>query len=374
MDTLLIKIREVDLMKIFFVGILVFIILCPVLTIAQDEKVVPAITKNVKLARVHVISGGGTIMRNPKNRLEFVRYTQTGEPPLKLSELIERIPEVQQFASVITESKEFRADTTEQLKVLSLLINTYLKNPDISGVVFVKGTSTVEDTAYFLNLTIKSDKPVVVTGSQRPFSTLSSDGPMNLLNAIRVAADPGSRGKGALVVANDEINSAREATKTNTYRVQTYQSRQMGLLGYADIDKIVYYRVPTRKHTTQTEFDLNQIKSFPRVDILYAHGGGDAELAKAAVAIGAKGLVIAGLGAGQGNDLKTLKELYDKQGTRIVRSSRVGDGRVIRDDNWQAPGLIAADSLSPTKSRLLLQLALTKTTDVDEIQRMFYEY
>jgi len=360
-------------MKNCLVGILVLIILCPFTSLAQEEKAVPS-TKNAKLARVHVISGGGTITRNPKNRLEFIRYTQTGETPLTLSQLIERIPEVQQFANVTTELKELRADTTEELKALSLLINSYLKNPEIAGVVFVKGTSTVEDTAYFLNLTIKSDKPVVVTGSQRPFSTLSSDGPMNLLNSIRVAADQGSKGKGALVVANDEINSAREVTKTNTYRLETYQSRQMGLLGYADIDKISYYRVPTRKHTTQTEFDVSQIKSFPRVDILYAHGGGDAELAKAAVAIGAKGLVIAGLGAGQGNDLKALKELYDKQGTRIVRSSRVGDGRVIRDDNWQAPGLIAADSLSPNKSRLLLQLALTKTTDVDEIQRMFYEY
>jgi L-asparaginase len=365
---------EVIIMKNCLIGILVFIILCPVITIAQEERAAQTATKNVKLARVHVISGGGTIMRNPKNRLEFIRYAQTGEPSLTLSEMIERIPEVQQFASVTTESKEYRADTTEELKILSLLINTYLKDPNISGVVFVKGTSTVEDTAYFLNLTIKSDKPVVVTGSQRPFTTLSSDGPMNLLNAIRVAADPGSRGKGALVVANDEINSAREVTKTNTYRVETYQGRQMGLLGYADIDKITYYRVPTRKHTTQTEFDLSQIKSFPRVDILYAYGGGDAELAKAAVAIGAKGLVIAGMGSGQGNDLKTLKELYDKQGTRIVRSSRVGNGRVIRDDNWQAPGLIASDSLNPNKSRLLLQLALTKTTDVDEIQRMFYEY
>jgi L-asparaginase len=195
------------------------------------------------------------------------------------------------------------------------------------------------------------------------------------LNAIRVAADPNSRGKGTLVVLNDKINAAREVTKTDTYRLEAFQSRELGLLGYADPDRIVYYRNPTRKHTNQTEFDLTRIEHIPRVDVLYAHSGNDGELAKAAVALGAKGLVIAGSGAGHTQNARTvLKELSDQQGVRVVRSSRVGAGRVIREDNWQEPGLIAADNLSPHKSRILLQLALTKTTDSDEIQRMFDEY
>jgi L-asparaginase len=334
------------------------------------------VTKKANLPRVHFMTGTGTLPRNPKNRLEYLRYSLTGEPRLTAKELIERLPEVQQFARVTIESEDFLPTrTADDLKALSLRINAHLETPDIAGVVFSHGTNTIEETAYFLNLTLKSDKPAVIVGAQRPFSTLSSDGPLNLLNAIRVAGNPASRGKGVLVVLNDEINAAREVTKTNTFRVQTFQSRELGLLGYADPDKIVYYRAPTRKHTTQSEFELTQMSSFPRVDILYAHAGNDGDLARASVAIGAKGLIIAGTGAGSvQNARQVLKELSDKQGVRVVRSSRVGAGRVLRDDNWQEPGFIAADNLSPQKARILLQLALTKTTNPDEIQRMFDEY
>jgi L-asparaginase len=216
---------------------------------------------------------------------------------------------------------------------------------------------------------------VVIVGAQRPFSTLSSDGPLNLLNAIRVAADPASRGKGTLVVLNDEINAARDVTKTNTYRLETFQSRELGILGYADPDKIVFYRAPTRKHTTQSQFDLTQTGELPKVSILYGYAGDDGDLAKAAVAAGAKGLVIAGTGAGHTqNARKALKELYDATGVVVVRSARVGAGRVVRDDNWQEPGFVAADNLSPQKARILLQLALTRTIKPDEIQQMFDEY
>ncbi len=325
---------------------------------------------------VHLMTGPGTLVRNPKNRLEYLRYALTGEPWLTAKEMVDCLPEVGQFARVTVESEDFLPyDTADDLKALSLRINGHLNVPAVSGVVFAHGTNTIEETAYFLNLTLKSDKPTVIVGAQRPFSSLSSDGPLNLLNAIRVAASPESKGMGVLVVLNDEINAAREVTKTNTYRVQTFQSRELGLLGYVDPDRIVYYRAPTRKHTTQTEFDLAQIKSFPRVDILYAHTGNDGELAKAAVSLGAKGLIIAGTGAGHTqNARKVLKDLSDQHGVRVVRSARVGAGRVIRDDNWQEPGFVAADNLSPQKARILLQFALTKTNDPDEIQRMFDEY
>jgi L-asparaginase len=300
----------------------------------------------------------------------------TGEPRLTGKQLIERIPEVRQFAQVSVEPEDFIPyDSPDELKALSLRIMATLRDPDLAGIVFSHGTNTIEETAYFLNLTVKSKKPVVIVGAQRPFSTLSSDGPANLFNAIRVAANPRSRGKGILVVLNDEINAAREVTKTNTYRLETFQARQLGLLGYADPDRIVYYRTPSRRHTSQSEFDLTQIQHFPRVDILYVHSGNDGELAKAAVALGARGLVIAGSGAGHTqNARKVLKELSDQQGVRVVRSSRVGAGRVIRDDNWQEAGFIAADNLSPHKARILLQLGLTKTINPDEIQRMFDEY
>jgi L-asparaginase len=226
-----------------------------------------------------------------------------------------------------------------------------------------------------MNLTVRSEKPVVIVGAQRPFSTLSSDGPLNLLNAIRVAADPVSRGKGTLVVLNDEINAARDVSKTNTYRLETFQSRELGILGYADPDKIVFYRAPTRRHTVQSQFDLAQTDTLPKVSILYGHAGDDGDLAKAAVAAGAKGLVIAGTGAGHTqNARKTLKELYDTTGVVVVRSARVGAGRVVRDDNWQEPGFVAADNLSPQKARILLQAGFDQDDQADEIQQMFDEY
>jgi L-asparaginase len=328
------------------------------------------------LQRVHLFTGVGTLPRNPKNRLEFLRYATTGEPRLTGRELIERIPEVLQFARVTVESDELlNFDQPQELKSLSQKFTARLSDPDVAGVVFTHGTNTIEETAYFMNLTVRSEKPVVIVGAQRPFSTLSSDAPLNLLNAIRVAADPSSRGKGTLVVLNDEINAARDVTKSNTYRVETFVTRELGILGYADADKIVFYRAPTRKHTTQSEFDVAQIGSFPKVSILYGHSGDDGDLAKAAVAAGAKGLVIAGTGADHTqNARKTLKEIYDTTGVVVVRSARVGAGRVIKDDNWQEPGFVAADNLSPQKARILLQLALTKTSKPDEIQKMFDEY
>src|SRR3977135_1452650 len=276
------------------------------------------------LRRVHLMTGAGTIPRNPANRLEYLRYATTGEPRLTGVQLIERIPEVQKFARVSVESDEFIPyDQPQELKALSLRMSARLADPDIAGIVFTHGTNTIEETAYFVNLTVRSDKPVVIVGAHPPFSTLSSDGPLNLLNAIRVAADPLSRGKGTLVVLNDEINAARDVTKTNTYRVETFQSRELGILGYADPDKVVYYRAPTRRHTAQSQFDLAQTGELPKVSILYSHAGDDGDLAKAAIAAGAKGLVIAGTGAGHTqNARQTLKELFEKTGGGVGRSGR----------------------------------------------------
>jgi L-asparaginase len=357
-----------DMMKSLLAMILAMTVSMPAGSWAQQDQ--------AELRRVHLMTGTGTIPRNPANRLEYLRYATTGEPRLTGRQMLERIPEVQKFARVTVESDEFIAfDKPQELKELSLRIGARLAEPDIAGVVFTHGTNTMEETAYFMNLTIRNDKPVVIVGAQRAFSTLSSDGPLNLLNAIRVAADPVSRGKGTLVVLNDEINAARDVTKANTYRVETFQSRELGILGYADPDKIAFYRAPTRKHTTQSQFDLTQTGELPRVSILYSHAGDDGDLAKAAVAAGAKGLVIAGTGAGHTqNARKILKELHDTTGVVVVRSSRVGAGRVVRDDNWQEPGFVAADNLSPQKARILLQLELTKTSKPDEIQQMFDEY
>jgi L-asparaginase len=321
------------------------------------------------LRRVHIFTTPGTLQFNPANRLEYLRYALTGEPVLTGQQLVDRIPEIQRFASVSLEPDQLL------WRDLSLRIMARLNDHEIHGVVVTHGTNTIEETAYFLNLTVKSDKPVVIVGAQRPFSTLSSDGPLNLLNAIRVAADPVSRKKGVLVVMNDEINAARDVSKTNTYRIETFQTRELGLLGYADPDNIVFYRAPTRRHTAESQFDLTQINDFPKVTILYSYAGDDGDMARAAVAGGAKGLVIAGTGAGHtGNARRTLKELQEATGVVIVRSARVGAGRVIRDDIWHEPGFVAGDNLSPQKARILLQLALTKSTRPDEIQKFFDEY
>ena len=354
-------------MKNLVAVILAAVVSIPTVAQAQQDK--------GPMVRVHLMTGPGTLPRNPKDRLNYLRYATTGEERLTGKQMLEKIPEVQQFARVTVESDEFIPyDNAEQLKALSLRMDARFKDPDIAGIVFTHGTNTIEETAYFLNLTVRHDKPVVIVGAQRPFSTLSSDAPLNLLNAIRVAADPGSRGKGTLVLLNDEINAARDVTKTNTYRVETFQTRELGILGYADPDKVVYYRAPVRKHTTQSQFDLTQMAAIPKVSILYGYAGDDGDLAKAAVAAGAKGLVIAGTGAGHTQNARaTLKELA-ASGIVVVRSARVGAGRVIRDDNWQEPGFVAADNLSAQKARILLQLALAKTNKPDEIQKMFDEY
>jgi L-asparaginase len=355
-------------MKSLFAMTLALALSVPAMSSAQPDK-------GAKM-RVHLITCTGTLPRNPKNRLEYLRYATTGEPRLTARELVARIPEVQQFARVSTESDEFLScDTAENLMNLGRIVDGRLKDADIAGVVIAHGTNTIEETAYFLNLTMRHDKPVVIVGAQRPFSTLSSDAPLNLLNAIRVAADPVSRGKGTLVVANDTINAARDVTKSNTYRLETFTSRELGILGYADPDRIVFYRTPVRRHTTQSQFDLAGIKALPKVRILYSHAGDDGDLVRPAAAAGAKGLVIAGTGAGHTqNARKALKALFDETGVVVVRSNRTGAGRVIRNDNWQEPGFVAADNLSPQKARILLQLGLTVTQKPDEIQRMFDEY
>ena len=253
-------------------------------------------------------------------------------------------------------------------------MNELAARGDVDGIVFVQGTNSIEETAYFLNLTVRTDKPVIVTGAQRPFTALSTDGPLNLIDAMRVAVSDEARGMGVVVVTNGEINAARDVTKTSTYRLQTFKSRDLGVLGYADGDRIVVYRAPVRRHTVASEFDISQIENLPRVDILYVHTGMHGDLARAAVDLGAHGLVIAGSGAGSTAELrKPLAELASR-GTLVVRSARVGEGRVIRDDNWQEPGMVAADNLSPQKAAILLSLALTVTRDPDTIQRMFDTY
>ncbi len=252
------------------------------------------------------------------------------------------------------------------------------------------GTDTLEETAYFLNLTVKHDRPVVVVGSMRNPSTLGYEGAANLLEGFRVAADPASRGKGVMVVLNDEINAAREVTKTDALRLQTFQTRGYGILGTVDRDRVVYYRDVIRRHTKASEFDVSTIKELPRVDVILTYQGAPGDLIECAVDHGAKGIVIAGAGAGATSGTQSDGIAYAaEKGAIVVIGTRTGSGRVAarrgplperfartmtEAQRAAFARRISAEDLAPIKARILLMLALTKTDDPAEIQRMFEEY
>ena len=329
-----------------------------------------------ELPRIRLLMGPGTLPSQGSGRLDFTRYRRSGRPRMTGHELLAALPEIANIARVeVDAGNPHEVAALEEVRKLALRVNEVLRLPEVDGVVFIQGTNTLEETAYFLTLTVRSAKPVVVTGAQRPFTALSSDAQINLLDAFRVAAVPETSGKGVVVVTNGEINAARDVTKTNTYHVHTFRSRDVGLLGYADADRVVFYRAPTRRHTVNSEFEIESIQSLPRVDILYGYSGAQPGLAEAAVGLGAKGLVMAGIGAGApGNLTPELAEVAASGRAVVVRSSRVGEGRVLRNDNWEEPGMVAADNLSPQKAAVLLSLALTRTGKPEEIQRFFEEY
>jgi L-asparaginase len=269
--------------------------------------------------------------------------------------------------------------TVDDWLKLSTRINEILSHEtDVKGVVVSHGSNTLEETAYFLNLTVRSQRPVVLTAAQRQFTTLSSDGPKNFLQAVRVAACDEACGKGVLVVANDVINAAREATKTISYRLETFSSKDIGVLGFVDDDQITFYRNPVKKHTLATPFVVRQIHSLPRVDIIYTYVGGDGTLIEAAVNHSkAKGLVVAGFPTGSPTpEMHTTLVQIVARGIPVVMTHRGGMGRVrpntmITKDN---DVYIWGDNLSAQKARILLSLSLTATKDRKEIQTLFKEF
>jgi L-asparaginase len=256
-------------------------------------------------------------------------------------------------------------------------INELLASPGVDGIVVTHGTDTMEETAYFLNLVVKSDKPVVLVGSMRPSTAVSADGPLNLYNAVAVAADPAARGRGVLVLMNDWIHGAHSLTKTSTTDVQTFMSPLRGLVGVSAYGKNDWYSSPVWKHTSQTEFDVKGVTKLPRVDVIFACADMSPDLIDSAVANGAKGIVIAGVGNGNMNKASVeAAARAAKKGVVVVRSSRVAMGLVGRNVEVDDDGLnlVASDELNPQKSRILLSLALLKTSNTADIQRMFRDY
>lgn len=328
------------------------------------------------LPRIRLVISTGTLPSIGKDRMDLLRYRESGIPRLTGQQLLEPLPEIARIARVeVDEGNPWGNLTYDALLKLARRVGQALRSPDVDGVVYIQGTNLLEETAYFFSLTVKSDKPIVVTGAQRPYNGLSSDAQINLLDAVRTACSPDTRGKGAVVVTNGEINAARDVTKTNTYHLHTFRTRDLGLLGYADPDKIEYYRTPHRRHTTKSEFEAETLQSLPPVDVLYIHTGTRPGQADAMLRLGARGLVLAGGGAGApGNLDEEIREIVKKRSAVVVQSSRVGEGRVVRHNNWYWPGMVVADTLSPQKAAILLSLALTRTSDPDEVQRYFDEY
>jgi L-asparaginase len=332
------------------------------------------------LPLVYVLSTGGTIAGKGASSTNFVEYKGAS---LLGAELLAAVPEIKQYAQVEVEQVVNVGSTNmtpNEWRTLTLRINAlFAENPKIAGVVITHGTSTLEETAYFLNLTVRHDKPVVVVGSQRPSTAISADGPLNLINAVRTAAAPEARGKGVMVVMNDEINGARDVTKSNTYRVETFRSGELGFLGYVDDDKVSFYKASTKRHTAKSEFTITPATTFPRVEIVYSYAQASTIPLQALVREGVDGIVFASPGAGSLSEveIKAVREIVGSTSPAkpiLIRSSRTGNGRVTNRQIFDKLGMIPADNLLAQKARILLMVALTQTRDPKEIARIFSEY
>jgi L-asparaginase len=337
------------------------------------------------LPRVRLVATGGTISNRPGGRLtadeliksvpELATYTR---------------PEAEQFLNVASSEV-----TLDQWLQIARRINTLFREErDLAGIVVTSGTDTLEELAYFLHLTVRSDRPVVVVGAMRRPGIPGYEGQANLLAGFRAAASPEARGRGALVVLNDEILSAREVTKTDAQRLDTFNSRMTGILGVVDADRVVFYRDVVKRHTAKSEFDVAAITSLPRVDVLLTYQGAPGDLIRAAADAGAKGIVIGtAAGATSGTQGEGIRYAAEKN-VIVVRATRTGAGRIMGGASAPRPQTgsqaggpggpggsqggrltsVAGEDLAPIKARILLMLALTKTSDPLEIQRIFLEY
>ncbi|CAG9164432.1 asparaginase [Cupriavidus pampae] len=336
----------------------------------------PGATTEARKANIVIIGTGGTIAGAGASATNTAAYQSAVVP---VDKIIASVPEISKVANVKGEqifqigSESFN---NERLLKLGKRVSELLKQPDVDGIVITHGTDTIEETSYFLNLTLKSDKPVVVVGSMRPGTALGADGALNLYDAVLVASNPASRGKGTLVVLNDEIQTGRDVTKSNTFKTETFRS-PFGPLGYVVEGRTLYYRLPARPHTVQTEFDIDRIDSLPEVAVVYAYGNVNPASIDAAVKNGAKAIVYAATGNGSVGDymVEPLKAARAK-GVQIVRASRTGSGVVIRngeqpDDKYD---WIVTDDQLPQKARILMALALTRTNDPKALQQIFWKY
>jgi L-asparaginase len=328
------------------------------------------------LPKVRVLATGGTIAGAQASATDYGYKSGAYD----VDSLLKAVPNLDKLAVITGEqvanigSQDMNDDVWLKL---ARRVNEVLKSPDADGVLITHGTDTLEETSYFLSLVTKSDKPVVMVGSMRPATAISADGPGNIYNGVAVVADRGARGKGTLVALNDEIHYARNVVKTDTTSVQTFRSLNRGPAGVVHTGKVDWFEPMDRKLGNAAEFSLDGLEKLPRVDVIYAHANMSADLIDAAVRNGAQGIVVAGVGDGNMTTpaLDALSRAA-KSGVVVVRSTRLPAGIVLRNNeiNDDELGLVASGELNPAKSRVLLQLALTRTKDPVRIQKMFYEY
>ena len=322
---------------------------------------------------IYILATGGTIAGSGSGALDTSYTSGT----VTVDKLIAAVPDINKIATIKGEqisnigSQEMNNEVWFKL---ANRVNELLTSGKADGVVITHGTDTMEETAYFLNLVVKSDKPIVMVGAMRNSGSLSADGPLNIFNAVNVAINKEAVGKGVMVVMNDEIHAAREVTKTNTTAVDTFKSPNSGKIGTVFYGNVKFYMNPTRKHTVNSAFDITKIKELPRVDIIYSHSNDNPDFVNVAVKNGAKGIINAGMGNGNPfpSALEALGEAV-KAGVVVVRDSRVGSGETtlngeVDDGKY---GFLASDNLNAQKARVLLMLALTQTTDKTKIQELF---
>ena len=360
--------------------IALFGLLFMTVTAPQAQTVMQAQTATAaapKMANVMILATGGTIAGTGASSTTTVGYTAA---TVGVQRLIAAVPELTKVANVSGEQVFQIASenmTDEHWLTLGKRVNVLLAQPNVDGIVITHGTDTLEETAYFLNLVVKSRKPVVLVGAMRPSTAISADGPINLYNSVLLAASPEAAGKGVLVAMNDQIQGARDVSKSNTSTLDAFRAPDLGMLGYIQAGKPHFYHQPLRKHTVQTEFDIASVKALPQVDIVYAYANVGPVALNALVAAGSKGIVHAGVGNGSlPAKVKPALVAARAKGAVVVRASRVGQGILARNGeaNDDELDFVVADTLSAQKARILLMLALTKTSNTKEIQRMFYTY
>jgi L-asparaginase len=351
---------------------------------ARAQEIPKVAPPGVSLPKVVLISMGGTIASKAASRLNLNNYGGKGNR-VAPEDWTSALPELALIARVTPEDQRPPEDpsggpgggmTTAHIRQVAARVQALVDDPSVDGVVITHGTNTMAETAWFMNLVLNTAKPVVFVGAQRPWSGLSGDGPLNLVNAVRVAATAEAGGKGVLHVMNQNINAARDVMKMSAYRVEAFRSPDLGTLGVVDADKVVFHTAPLRRHTRDSEFHLAGLpEALPPVEVLYGYTDSPGYLVDAMLSHGVKGIVIDGTGAGAlaGGQVDGVKRAR-AAGVIVVATTRTRSGRVQDTQRRREASIIPGDNLQPEKARILLQLALAKGLGFDAIQKTFHDY